>query len=647
MKNAKRLSLICMAMLMAVNTVPVSAYAAEENTPKEEVVYINLNADGSVKEINVVNIFTMEKEENIIDYGAYENVRNMTTTDEITYNNEQISIETQAGKLYYEGKMNNTAIPWLIEIHYYLNGKEYEANELAGKSGSLKILMNISKNEACEGEFFEGYALQASFMLNTKKCTKIKAEGATVANVGADKQLTYTILPGAGAEIEVTADVTEFEMDAIAVNGIKLNLDLEVDDSEIQSQIADLTSAVGELDEGAAALSEGTSALSEATETLETKVGELYAGVSALTEGAGTLESGLSQINRKSAELVSGAKSAYVGLCTAAGTALNAELEKNGMSAVTLTPDNYASVLNELLKQMDADAVYAQAYQKALAEVTAQVDALGDSIYIEYMQTQSEALYTQAASKKLVELLMSNGQTEKEAMAYLQTAEGQEQIAQLVAALTEEEKALIINEAAANLSEEQKAQIRQGIIEQMMVSEEATAQITAAVSKVSTAAATVSALKGQLDSYGVFYQGLKDYTSAVGSAASGVAVLKSNLGTLYEGTGELNEAVGDLDDGVKALFDGTEDLRSGTGDFVTETSGMDTEVSDEIDAMISSISGKDIETVSFVSPKNTQIDAVQFVIQTENIEIEEAETESVKEEETPTFWDKFFALFGM
>lgn len=50
------------------------------------------------------------------------------------------------------------------------------------------------------------------------------ADGATVANVGSNKQLAYTILPNKGADIEITADVKNFEMSGIAINGIKLNL---------------------------------------------------------------------------------------------------------------------------------------------------------------------------------------------------------------------------------------------------------------------------------------------------------------------------------------------------------------------------------------------------------------------------------------
>lgn len=57
MKHIKRIIATLLAALLMVSIMPLSAFAEEENTPKEEVVYINLNADGSVKEINVVKHF--------------------------------------------------------------------------------------------------------------------------------------------------------------------------------------------------------------------------------------------------------------------------------------------------------------------------------------------------------------------------------------------------------------------------------------------------------------------------------------------------------------------------------------------------------------------------------------------------------------
>ena len=86
MKHSKTILCVLLCLLLLVGSIPVfAADNNEENTPKEEVVYVNLNGDGSVKDITVVNAFDLDSDGKIIDYGAYESVRNMTTTDKIQY----------------------------------------------------------------------------------------------------------------------------------------------------------------------------------------------------------------------------------------------------------------------------------------------------------------------------------------------------------------------------------------------------------------------------------------------------------------------------------------------------------------------------------------------------------------------------------
>lgn len=345
------------------------------------------------------------------------------------------------------------------------------------------------------------------------------------------------------------------------------------------------------------------------------------------------------------------------------------------MEPVTLTPSNYAAVLLELLKKMDADTVYSQAYQAALQQVTAQVEvqadtlyrgyveSQADAIYLAYVSSQADTLYAQVAAQAVYEQLLQNGYTDAQANAYLHSPEGQVAVAQTVANMTGEQKAQILNAAVARLTDEQKEQILQGAvaslteeqktlireayIQQMIASDEVTAQINAAVATLSAAAKQVSELKGQLDNYGVFYQGLLDYTGAVSSAAAGAKELKLNMDTLYSNTGTLRLSVGELQDAVGKLYDGTKELASGTAEFVDETADMDTQIREEIESMTSSITGGDGETVSFVSDENTSVHSVQFVIKTAVIEKAGTAGDDAAAEAPLTFWQKLLRLFGL
>ncbi len=163
----------------------------------------------------------------------------------------------------------------------------------------------------------------------------------------------------------------------------------------------------------------------------------------------------------------------------------------------------------------------------------------------------------------------------------------------------------------------------------------------------STVVQQIAALKAQLDSYGEFYQGLLAYTAAVTDAADGAQTLKEGTDTLQSGTSALKKAMGELYDGVGELTDGTGELTDGTGEFVDKTSDMDTQISNEIDSMTASFSGSDGDAVSFVSEKNTEVNAVQFVIKTAAIETAEAATEDAVESAPLTFWQKLLRLFGL
>lgn len=630
------------------------------------------DASGKVTDLEAVNIFAGG---DITDYGNYSSVKVLNTTDQITQNGNKITFSSSNNKVYYQGTMKNTVIPWNISIRYFLDGKEYSANEITGKSGALEIRFSVSKNEDCKGSFYENYALQASFTLDADFCKDIVSSGATVANVGSNKQLTYTILPGKGIDTVIRADVTDFEMNSVAINGVRLNINFEIDNTKLMDKVDEIISAIGSIDDGASEVCDGTGKLYDATGTLNSKVGKLNSGMGTLTNGAGDLSSGLSDITAKNSQLTGAAYSAYEGLCTAAAMALNTQLEANGMDSVTLTPSNYSSVLLGLLEKMDADAVYSQAYQAAMQQVTAQVEVQADalyhgyvesqanSIYFAYVSSQADNLYAQVAAQAVYAQLIQSDYTDEQANAFLQSQEGQAAVAQAVANMTEEQKAQILNGAVVQLTDEQKEQILQGAvdsltdkqktqikevyIQQMMASDEVTSQINAAVATVSAAAKQVSDLKGQLDNYGAFYQGLLDYTDAVSDAAAVAKTLKLNMDTLYSNTGTLKLFVGELNDAVNKLYGGTKDLASGTSEFVDKTADMDTQISGEIDSMTSSIIGGDGDTVSFVSDKNTNVDSVQFVIKTAAIEKAETVVSNAVEEAPLTFWQKLLRLFGL
>lgn len=599
-RHKKSVAFILVFVLLLSLAVPVIAYALQENTPKQEVVYINLNSDGSVKNITVVNIFDLSEDGQIIDYGDYTALRNMTSNDEIHFENETVRIDTTAGKLYYEGTLSRNTMPWLISIRYYMDGVEYKGEELAGRSGALKITMSVRQNPNCDSTFFQHYALQASFMLDTNLCENIVTDGATQANVGRNRQLTYTILPDQDTDITITADVTDFEMEPIAINGVTLTMDIDIDkmdSEELDEKITEITDAIEDLDDGAQELLDGAEELQDGASelrdgTADLKTGaddavtgskEIYDGAVSLQSGtadafsgAGSLYNGLSTLAGKNDDIIIGAHTVFDQLTSTAEAQLNAALTAAGMETVTLTPETYSTVLTDLLDILSGGA-YSAAETQAAASIREQVETAVNAQIESAIRGNAETMalievgilqqanladenfatvQELAAAQVSQAWLAQNDNNTEELAAFLASDEGRAAIQAAYTSIIDAAVTAAVDTEMAK--DETKAAIEAAIAEQLAgdaVKQQISEGVATALAD-NTQYQSIVALKASLDNYYTFYTGLVAYTQGVSNAAGGAAELKS-------GISELSNGVGELADGAKTLYDGLVVLQDG------------------------------------------------------------------------------------
>lgn len=290
-QTAKKAGALVLAVLCAVlGTVPALAAEVPE---KDEVIYVNLTPEGEAGTIYVVNSYDLETETTVTDYGDYRSVKNLTTTGPLTQEGKKVTFTAPAGKFYYQGELDSARtgeLPWSVGVKYFLDGKETPGQELAGASGHLEMRVSLRQNPEADAVWRDNYALQATIQMDTESCKNIDAEGATVADVGQKKQMSYIILPGKEKDFTITADVANFEMDGISVNGIPLVLDIDDPDTqELKDQIYDLQDGAAQLDDGALALADG--------------VDELEYGAEALRDGAQSLQSGALQVSAGAQQL--------------------------------------------------------------------------------------------------------------------------------------------------------------------------------------------------------------------------------------------------------------------------------------------------------------------------------------------------------
>ena len=664
MKNINKfvaIALLASFSLTALGT-PIAS-AAEKSTPKEEVVYVNLDDNGSVKDVEVVNIFNVDKTSVITDYGDYSSVRNMNTTDKISYLNGKTTIDAGKGRIYYEGKQKDNTIPWDISITYFLDGKEYSADEIAGKSGKLKIKIKITDNKQSDDNFFDGFALQTTVTLDTDKCSNITANGATEANVGSNKQLTYTTMPSKGADIEIKADVKDFEMSGISINAVPLSLEIDVDDKALTDKVSEMSNATSKINDGAKSVDDGagelknsvkgelkdgsiklldgaedlkngaselkggTVQLKDGTSSLKVGAESLDSGVNSLNTGMKTVENGLKQLNKKSDTLTDGSSQIKTSLITIQSALNGVSLSTDKLTELSSASSQIKSGITQItsgIEQLEQNTSF-QAYEAVMAQNGLDVESLRQN---------------NAAAAENITLTIASLQTQIETLkqAGFDTTELETQLASLsqVAQLLYANNLCIDGaESYLNLVNSSIDELLAGAKNLETEYEEFDKAINELVNNVSNLSYNVSVLAGAInllvESYGEFDSGLNEYTNGVAAIVSGFKEISSGCTTLtngskelysgakllddntslvvigakslYSGTDSLNTGAKSLDQGVNKLIDGAEKLQSGTGKLKDGTK----QLSDKTSGLYVEISDKIDEMIDSMTGSDIEL----------------------------------------
>ncbi len=662
-KNRKIAGVLAVTMVIgSVGMTGTNIYAADSTeSAKEEVIYIMTDAEGNVENINAVNIFGKGS---VTDYGQYSSVKMLNTTDPIEQDGDKITFTSDKEKVYYQGTMEHTEIPCNISFTYTLDGKEISPEDLAGKSGALEIHIKIDQNKKCTFDFYDNTALQINLTMDSETCENIQADGATLANVGADKQISYTVLPGKGLDAAVSADVTDFTMDAAAINGVRMNLDVDLDDDELMDKVTEIMDAAEKLNDGAGKLVDGTDTLSDGGKTLSDGADSMNQGVASLDEGITSLNTGvtkmqtaLNTLNSQSANLTNGSTQVLSAL-----QAIQSELSKVAVNTDQLKQltDSSAAIkqgINDAYNgavTLQKNLSYEQ-YKAAMAANGLNLDQLqaGNTEAIQNLSVQISTLSTSIAQLQSMPDYATNETYQA------QVAQMQSQIASLqyVVTLLGGNNAAISGTAQYfNTVSGGTAQLVEGLKNLKNNYETFDGAINTMVTTLKDLTTNVTTLKTAInqltEKYTTLNTGIKNYTDGVASItcvytqiSSGTDSLLKGSKSLVEGSNTLKQGTSNLYESIQTLSDGTATLKDGTQEFYEKTDGMDTKIEDTIDDMINDLTGADTGTTSFVSDKNGTIDSVQFVIKTAAIEKPEEE-QTVENTTTKTsLLDKFLNLF--
>ena len=302
----------------------------DNDADKDESVYLISDANGNVnKTIVVDHLKNKDKKDTLEDASNLSDIENVKGKEKFTQSGDKLTWQAGGKDIYYQGTA--TAEPPVTQkVTYYLDGKEISPEDLAGKSGKVKIRFDYtnttSYTETVNGEkqtvsvpfaAITGLVLGDGF--ENIEVTNGKAEVSDSSSV----VLGYA-LPGLKDSLgikdkdldgdvnipeymEMTADVENFSMPAamtFVVNASDYVSTDGIDTSDLDDMINDLKDASTQLQDGSKTLAEGTDTLSDGLSTLQSKLGTFASGVGTLqsglktyTDGVSTLSGGLNTLN--------------------------------------------------------------------------------------------------------------------------------------------------------------------------------------------------------------------------------------------------------------------------------------------------------------------------------------------------------------
>lgn len=312
----------------------------DNDADKDESVYLISDANGNVnKTIVVDHLKNKDKKDTLEDASNLSDIENVKGKEKFTQSGDKLTWQAGGKDIYYQGTATEEP-PVTQKVTYYLDGKEIAPEDLAGKSGKVKIRFDYtnttSYTETVNGEkqtvsvpfaAITGLVLGDGF--ENIEVTNGKAEVSDSSSV----VLGYA-LPGLKNSLgikdkdldgdvnipeymEMTADVENFSMPAamtFVVNASDYVSTDGIDTSDLDDMINDLKDASTQLQDGSKTLAEGTDTLSDGLSTLQSKLGTFASGVGTLqsglktyTDGVSTLSGGLNTLGNSTGALVSGA----------------------------------------------------------------------------------------------------------------------------------------------------------------------------------------------------------------------------------------------------------------------------------------------------------------------------------------------------
>lgn len=446
----------------------------DNDADKDESVYLISDANGNVnKTIVVDHLKNKEKKDTLEDASNLSDIENVKGKEKFTQSGDKLTWQAGGKDIYYQGTA--TAEPPVTQkVTYYLDGKEISPEDLAGKSGKVKIRFDYtnttSYTETVNGEkqtvsvpfaAITGLVLGDGF--ENIEVTNGKAEVSDSSSV----VLGYA-LPGLKDSLgikdgdldgdvnipeymEMTADVKNFSMPAamtFVVNASDYVSTDGIDTSDLDDMINDLKDASTQLQDGSKTLAEGTDTLADGLSTLQSKlgtfasgVGTLQSGLKAYTDGVSTLSGGLNKLNSNVPTLSNGITT----LNSSAKSLNDGVALLNATVSAKFTDSEKKTLLDQVHSTLES--------QKSEIEKQAQTTVASQKTAIQ-KQAQSAVDLQKTDIQKQAQSTVADQKEDIEKKAQTAVDDQKEQIKSVAAETVKQQETEIKNQAASAVEQE-------------------------------------------------------------------------------------------------------------------------------------------------------------------------------------------------
>lgn len=548
MKNNKIISKVIASSLIfamgAISSAPVLAYT------KDETVYTKADSKGSSYQTIVSeHLKNTDNLELLNDISELLNIINVNGEEDPVENGTSIQWKASGNDIYYQGNTEKE-LPIDCIIKYELDGEEISANDLAGKSGRVKITIEYTNKESrivnIDGtteKIYVPFVVMTGTILDNNKMKNIEVTNGRVIDNGQNSLVLALACPGLveslGLEneedipnlnkVEITFDAEEFKIGNImsyATPKIFEESDISNMDklNEIYDQINELKSASRQLVEGSNALKEGTTTYVEKTSEFSTAMNSFTDGISTASKSYSQIDDGIDSVNSNIGAL------------------------KKGSSQVNSGVEQVSSGLNTLKDGVNAGKKQASsALSQSAVELSNGIDQI-----ITGKDTETEIIKEKVidgANNQLADGL-------KTGVTPAVTTEIESTISAKLQGLVK----------AGTITSEQ-AQVLEA---NLALTQEEQAQLGGTINSVidSAVAQTAEAQKAGLDKINNSDTGVKNGLNQLKSQASqeildGISQIENGFDTISNGTDELIAGTNTLKTGTSKLESGTNVLESG------------------------------------------------------------------------------------